>query len=136
MKTIKPSELIRLAIGDLELVEQMPKTYVVDMGRWHSVEHDKCFVCLAGSFMAMTLHTNSNQTLLASLIDKENQKYLYALNEFRKGELYSGLVYLNIPREKTKNLPYNLPVTEYASDKDQFKKDMLRMADLLESNEL
>lgn len=50
----KPSELLKLALSDMELVEQDPR-YKIDMGFWHMPIKNKCVVCLAGSVMAKTL---------------------------------------------------------------------------------
>ena len=48
----KPSELLKVALTDLELVEGDSK-YRVDMRNWHTPQYDKtCEVCLAGSVMA------------------------------------------------------------------------------------
>ena len=49
----KPSELIRLALSDLEKCEGDSR-YEVDMNEWHvpTQKGHVCYVCLAGSVMA------------------------------------------------------------------------------------
>lgn len=51
----KPSELIRIAVKDLEQVEADKENYRVDMGAWHRrlPKQKKCMVCFAGAVMAM-----------------------------------------------------------------------------------
>lgn len=52
MKLKKPSQLIRVALADLEQVEASDK-YKVNMEVWH-VPNGKCSVCLGGAVLAMT----------------------------------------------------------------------------------
>lgn len=51
----KPSELIRLAVADLERAEASPD-YIIDMGCWHEpIPNGLCAVCFAGAVIAGTL---------------------------------------------------------------------------------
>jgi hypothetical protein len=50
----KPSELIRLAVKDMQLCEADPR-YKLDMRSWHRPVEGACHVCMAGAVMAQTL---------------------------------------------------------------------------------
>lgn len=56
----KLSDLLELALGDLEKVEAMPEVYEVDMSDWHLPQRDefggrcgRCTVCLAGAVIEL-----------------------------------------------------------------------------------
>ena len=99
---LKPSELIRHALKDLEKVEEDP-AYIVDMDEWHAhFPEDEtpwtCSVCLAGAVMAKTLGLQRNEhsspwTLRdnGDICDRE-MKALLALDFFRVGSFNRGLV--------------------------------------------
>jgi hypothetical protein len=64
MKTIpappeKLSDLIELALGDLEKVEK-DERYRVDMDEWHSPNPEACHVCFAGAVIVGTLGVAPN----------------------------------------------------------------------------
>lgn len=102
---IKLSELIRLAIKDLNKVEKMPD-YVVDMGAWHS-EHflysNICKVCLAGSVMACELKLEHGRLATPYYFNQSLSYKLNALNEVRKYNISNALGYLNV-NEYSENL--------------------------------
>jgi hypothetical protein len=52
----KPSDLLQLALDDLELCEK-DRNYTIDMSEWHTPSQDeseKCAVCIAGAVIAKT----------------------------------------------------------------------------------
>lgn len=58
-----PSELIELALRDLELTEADDR-YRVNMDRWHELDgEDVCHVCLAGAVMAQTLQLDPGDNI-------------------------------------------------------------------------
>ena len=93
----KPSELIELALADLEKVEKLPEVYDVYMPRWHRPSAGKCMVCLAGAVLAQTLSTDpkKNIELSGSLdesgLDKDTWRKLRSLDDFRCGRIGEGL---------------------------------------------
>lgn len=97
----KASELIRLAIGDLEKAEASER-YVIDMGNWHTPENlikeplysDKCIICLAGAVMAFSLDIDPGIHCEPVDLDAVNGWKLRALNSFRGGCIRLGLKYL------------------------------------------
>ena len=105
----KPSELIHLALNDLELCEK-DDSYAINMHVWHCPElHDDvpplCAVCMAGSVMAKTLNVPVEVEVCSQSFDwLENQdgefctisQKLEAIDEFRQGELYSGLMSMDM----------------------------------------
>jgi hypothetical protein len=134
MKNIKPSELLRLAIGDLEKVEAMPETYKVNMGAWHDkANREQCHVCLAGAVMAMTLHVPPDEDSSPGHFT-ECAGHLHALNHFRVGNVESGLNSMCITRPSS--CTDRMPVTGYNMDSVKFKRDMIYMSDYLENKGL
>ena len=132
----KPSELIRVALADLEKVEADPR-YSVHMGDWHRSFGNYCAVCLAGSVMAMSLHLNPEQTVefhdSASGLSDADWDKLDALDDFRMGEVHAGLRTLNLDQG---SLDEMIGITPYTTDPTTFKQDMNNLADLLEQHEL
>jgi len=85
----KPSDLILLAVNDLEACEQSDD-YHIDMGDWH-VPHEKCCVCFAGSVMAQSLKGVIASNLGPQNFGDYNQIRLRALDRFREGYIEAGL---------------------------------------------
>jgi hypothetical protein len=129
----KLSELIRVAIKDLEAAEKA-ENVLIDMNIWHYPDalEQKCVVCLAGSVMRNIIEDNQNAEP-HHFPDPLRRKF-NALNEIRDGYIESALGCLG------KDLPEELPeyteITEYEDSPEEFKKDMLRIADELEEHSL
>ena len=93
-----PSELITVALADLEKCEQDPR-YEIDMGIWHQrgcyldpVQETmqsscsmRCGVCLAGSVMAQTIRVEPDAVLEPDDFGGRTQGKLRALDLFRMG---------------------------------------------------
>lgn len=121
-----PSALIRLALSDLSKCESDPR-YTIDMLTWHEHIDGTCFVCLAGAVMAQTLSIPHYR--FATPIHKE----LYALNEFRRGRIKAGLMFLHIVRS---DMPLSISIPKYADDPAAFHTAMHKLADLFEAHNL
>lgn len=124
----RPSELIRLALKDLQFVERSRK-YKVDMKKWHEkVKRGKCSVCLTGAVMAKSL--GCNPTMTVSPADFRNEwPALKALNYFRMGLVNNGLCLLieqQLPTE------FHRYITPYETDPKAFRRQMLKLAKDLE----
>jgi hypothetical protein len=133
MKNIKPSELIRLALKDLEAVEQEPETYKVCMSKWHYSTPEKCFVCLAGAVMAKSLHADPLKKADPANYSDEMCKLLYALDRFRVGDIFLGFYYMQL------TLPIEMKsfhITPYDESPLEFKSDMNCFANYLQSYDL
>lgn len=126
----KPSELIRLAVKDLTICEQMPETYKINMGDWHDRMYgdNKCHVCLAGSVMAQTLGANPNRIIYPSETDHRDK--LRALSDFAFGDIEGGIRYLSLTGKVEP--PKMAAISNYAADPKQFKADMLTLAQKFE----
>lgn len=129
----KPSELIRLALADLEKVEAS-KEYVVTMSRYHEPNgahgSRRCQVCFAGAVIASTLGMPPEIDAFPESFDRDTALKLFALNEFRQGWVSEGLGFLV-------HLGYrgghdSRIVTPYHVDPKQFKSDMHEIATELE----
>ena len=97
----KPSDLIDLAVDDLERVEK-DKRFVVDMGTYNSHEAGKCHVCFAGSVMAKSLELVSEKDVDDVLHGKVGDAVVYrkilALDYFRRGQVVTALDRLGLSR--------------------------------------
>jgi hypothetical protein len=133
MKNIKPSELIKLALHDLEVVENN-RQYKVSMDHWHFYNGEKCCVCLAGAFMAVTMKFPVERRIAdPGSCWPEAHPYLLALNRFRLGHVLLGLQEMGITNQHVE--PF-FEVRSYQYDPYGFKEDMLRMAEYLETKGL
>lgn len=107
-----PSELLTLALADLEAVHRDPR-YVVQMHTWHTPDYDKvqCAVCLAGAVIAKSLGALPCQYRGLFNFPREIQDKLVALDLFRGGSIWAGLERLGI--NPPGRLPRYLIVLDY-----------------------
>jgi cytochrome c551/c552 len=94
MKTLpnKPSEILKVALKDLETVEAMPDKYKIDMNSWMWKQGKTCSVCHAGAVMACTLGEEpSVYERIPSHFDDETNAKLSFINNIREGEIGDGL---------------------------------------------
>ena len=130
----KPSELIRLALYDLELCEQ-DERYAINMSRWHLPSENECLVCLAGSVMAKSLNADAWNYLDPCDYNHKTEMKLIALDEFRTGGVCSGIELL-FP-ESFKNMDLSKfyrcrDIIKYEENPIEFKQQMHQLADDLE----
>lgn len=127
----KPSELIRVALADIRLVEEDDR-YVMDMDDWHSLRpHNtyKCHVCVAGAVMAKSLKAKRLEYVSPKNYSPSVRKKLVALDNFRSGHINNGLAIMELPQ--TSNRIFN--ITAYEDDRELFHEDMNDLATYLES---
>lgn len=127
MKTLPkvPSELITLALNDLELVEK-DERYEVNMEVYHYPSDGKCLVCLAGAVMAKSLEVPPETNYLS--YSEPNYKQLNALDYFRAGALHAGLYCLNFGRSTWGRFKECVHMPSYVSSPALFKSEMRDMA--------
>ncbi|MEO0449071.1 MAG: HNH endonuclease signature motif containing protein [Pseudomonadota bacterium] len=130
------SEAIRMAVADLCAAEASPH-YRVDMEEWHVSWGKVCHVCFAGSVMSQRLEMPFDRHVRNDWcpVVPELNSWLHVfqfLNCIRQGELETAkLAWLG---ERPGPIEYNdLEVTQYEDDSEQFKADMLALADRLEA---
>ena len=126
----KPSELIRVALKDLEAVEASDK-YGVSMVLWHAQEKrgGPCFVCLAGAVMAARLGASPNEDLGPEDFPAGVSGKLQALDAFREGHVNVGFMMMGL------SPPADWPHREmslYGEDAQAFKTDLRQLANDLE----
>lgn len=135
--TLKPSELIRVALADLEAVEKDDR-YRVDMRVWHGRSDESkegpCFVCLAGAVMAKSLGADLYNYLVPYDFGEEIDYRLIALDSFRQGFVEAALVHLSV-EPVVGVVPY-MTVVPYEDNPVRFKADMHTMATHLEEHGL
>jgi hypothetical protein len=130
----KPSELIRVALEDLEKIEKNPR-YAVDMDDWHVPARGvwnasaTCKVCFAGAVMACRFGADPKSFCYPSDFERSETNKLFALNALRLGMITDGLEYLGVepmPSIEDKD------VARYEVDPELFKKDMQSLSEDLE----
>lgn len=126
----KLSELIHVALRDLEAAEKAPNI-VIDMGEWHTPLADgKCAVCLAGAVMRGTFGVNDGISYAPAWFDASLRRKLEAIDLLR-----TGYVAVAIARRTPKLEPtdaFDRDITPYSEDPAAFKADMLQLAKDLE----
>lgn len=141
----KPSELLKLALTDLELVEK-DNDYTVVMSTWHHRGEDGvCAVCLAGSVMAKTCNLDINESFICSEnkhMIKDQDKFI-AIDALRKGYLHAALKRLKIHSSIYNILPefyvlrdYQQMSLSYNRSPSEFKEHMCTIIGILESEGL
>lgn len=134
----KPSDLITLALDDLEKVEADP-LYSVEMGTWHEPNsggwHGKppvCEVCFAGAVMAKTLPVREDHIQIRSMSEFSNYTRcrLYALDSFMRGDINAGLGHMQLSLPEEFKYPWD-GVHQYHVNPSHFKQDMRDIADSL-----
>ncbi|MCY4259158.1 MAG: hypothetical protein OXC91_02685 [Rhodobacteraceae bacterium] len=117
----KPSELIRLALRDMEACEG-DAAYNVHFQHWHKPERARrgdprseltgaCLVCLAGSVMAKTLGAFPHEELVPSHFKEDGELNspvrgkLMALDCFRAGDVLGGFFELNAFKDGGEAVP-------------------------------
>ena len=85
----KPSELILVALMDLEKCEADPR-YDINMGVWHE-PNSHCSVCFAGAVIAKTLQLPADKPFDPWGFDESIKNKLRALDLFRAGWIYDAL---------------------------------------------
>lgn len=129
----KLSELIRLSLYDLKLVEK-DKRYKVDMSYFHNPGLKKCSVCLAGAVMAKSLKLSLDKDFCYSNFTDDENKKVIAINSLRLGFITSAAVELG--KNLYKFEKYDRNITDYHYNKSKFKKEMLKLAKDLEKDGL
>ena len=104
---LAPSALIRVALADIEKVEDDP-AYEVETSVWHTpvlllsdearrgwgftcLKPETCLVCVAGATMAMSLGADRSEKWLPCDYPDAVEKRLRALDQFRVGDVTGGL---------------------------------------------
>lgn len=134
---LKPSELLEVALKDLEAVEHDPR-YRIEMNTWHSPDSmdgtKVCFVCFAGAVMAHSLGADPRRYCTpVDFEDHQAYRALVMLERFRKGWVALAL------REcgyATGGLPDNVEVPDHRLGPQGFKQAMRKIVDLLREHDL
>lgn len=131
-----PSRIIEMALEDLEAVERMPERYDVRMTEWHSGARSdlKCAVCFAGSVIANRFGAQPTEDLGPIDFSYSTAVRLEALNEFRGGNIASGLMEMDLCHPS--GLAGYVDIEPYCLETTQFKSDMRALAEMLRANGL
>lgn len=130
------SELIELALNDLELVEE-DERYVVNMERWHEPElTGVCAVCLAGAVMASTLNTAPDKASTPHHYCAEDSRRLLALDYVRTAN-WSALLAATVSLEPVEFSDLRMQLAlKYSDDDVRLMGDTLRKSRYLECREV
>lgn len=135
------SELILVALEDLEKCEADPK-YDICMGVWvYKYDPDVCSVCLAGAVMCQRIDPNLHDDLKVDVDmtpssvtrDEHTRIRLRALDALRTGDLWSAYGIMGIDK---KWLYDSFRVCPYSTSPLLFKHDMRLLAKYLAENGL
>jgi hypothetical protein len=121
--TCKPSELILLALEDLEKVEGLPGVYRIDMSSWHYPRGDACYVCLAGAALAGSYGMDPEEDFTVSLFGDNVEARCGALNSFRCGLIWEGLDDMEIKFDDLV-VQQHIRIPEYETDPVEFKSGL------------
>ena len=127
-----PSDLISLALNDLECAELDPR-YSIRMAQWHCPDRatKTCGVCFAGSVIAFSLDIPHTQTHGPSRFnDMKIENKLHALDAFRQGFVKLGLITLGIDNEA---FTQRVIIPDYCVDAKAFKQAMRDLAATLKA---
>ncbi len=124
----KPSALLRLALDDLKLVEGDDR-YCVAMLTWHQPFDGICHVCLAGAVLAKTCEIDPRERPVLSYFGDSIHRQLYAINDFRRGEITHGLGSISDEMSRKYVEYYGLSsgriiVADYHTNRERFLADM------------
>jgi hypothetical protein len=110
-----PSELILIALEDLERCEADPR-YEVDMGVWHeNILNSKCEVCAAGAVMAQRLDVGINCSIEPVNFNDDIRDKLFAINYLRRGKLHLAFGFLDLDLPDHLEIFYQIDI-EYLDD--------------------
>ncbi len=130
----KFSDTIDLALDDLEKIEQ-DERYRVDMGLWHTVDHDeKCHVCLGGAVMARTLEVDIDNCVIPEELGNAVARKLNALDELRRAQgpssyRFALAVFLGVDVfEVTLPTNFRAPIPAYSQNPEGFKSTLREVA--------
>lgn len=132
----KPSELIKLALEDLMACESDDR-YSIDMLTFHALHKGMrtCSVCLSGAVMAKSLHAPFGECVVPSDFNFKNQNKLFALDEFRNGDIGLGLIFMFTAEpyliRKRPTMKDWLFVPDYHEDRDGFFEAMNEISHIL-----
>jgi hypothetical protein len=131
----KLSDLIDVAIADLEKAEQSPD-YRIYMSVWHSPgdelflmpspeQFKKCYVCFAGSVIAFSLSGDRMTEYSPSCYPADISAKLHALNHVREGRVRYALQGIGAGNHHYK---YDRMVVPYEANASEFKNQMRDLA--------
>ena len=139
--SLKPSELLSLALQDLKWAERSPRMSPF-MSNWARLDSQICYACLAGCTLVRSLGLEPNNAgSLPLLVDFDFQleRRAQALDSFRCGAVAQGLAQVLSYKaqlrykKRIESLPSTIPITPYETDRKAFKADLAKLADLLHS---
>lgn len=131
----KMSELLKVAVDDLEQIEKDPN-YRINMAQWHAPTGDKCEVCLAGATLAtrgiprdveIDPSTPINSAEGIKVYDK-----LCAINSLRTGSVNTAAEYLGITDTSRLSKIKHVAMTRYEHGPEAFKRELRELAADLE----
>lgn len=127
----KLSDLIDLAVTDLEVIEKNPR-YKVDMSRFHT-GGDPCLVCFAGAIMANTFGVSCKEQAHPWEFPEHTENRLYTLNYIRDYRINDAIKFFHgTPCDKS--YMENLNSILYNESAKQFKSNMREIAKRLRND--
>lgn len=129
----KPSELIRLALKDLQEFEKLPNCKVF-MSLFIHDEDEICRACLAGATFIQEFNSRSTRTFFQ--LPAQEQDKIWSLDLFRMGSVREGLRKFLGYYSNFDHIIESMEVIRYRLDREKFYKDMEKIAQYLEGEGL
>lgn len=123
-----PSELLALALADLEVVEKSAD-YVVDMSVWHSPHARRgglCSVCMAGAVLTRHFKKSVYIPSVVGVFDEVTVGKLDAIDLLRCGLLRAACRSIGIV-DYPDDMLHSWPVPMYDDDPEEFRESMSQM---------
>lgn len=138
----KLSDLILVALADLERAEQSPNVHI-NMGDWRAfykyTQNQYCSVCFAGAVMIGTLNLSKKRSGFPGFgegVDGQTKSKLYALDYVQAGSIALALCLLDVPVTDRLLGILHIPLCPYAQDSKIFKSDIHSLVVLLKNEGL
>lgn len=128
-----PSGKIRLALADLEAIENTPGC-AIEMALFrYQPEDGICYHCLGGAVLANRFDGMERDGWYNAWRTPHIKNIALAMDNFRYGDIREALEYLGIGELERGTVTKTFPITPHRQNAKTFKRDMHAMADYLES---
>ena len=135
----KLSDCIKVALNDEQIVFDSPLYQINMEDNYHKYNFKKnntyCEVCFAGAVMASTLKQPATLDLFPGYFNDHNFYRLIALDYVRTGRIEDALDAIEQENDEIE-VNCHVHVTNYEDNRDEWRRDMLSIANLLQSQDL
>lgn len=121
----KPSELLKVALEDLQKCERDYR-YRIRMIVWHHpLEDGTCLICMAGAVMAQRSDCGPMHDVEPADFNPETRNKLMAIDAFRLGECANAFAWMGLSSDD--GIDFNRSIIQYATGPVSFKADISQL---------